>query len=136
MTLKIRLILVGYLLLCINNNTYAQYFTSKDFKMSIDNYPINDSGNTITLTKKELLNAKKIYANFSWAKIKSFVVYFSNSEGTSCTSLANCEGLDFCEAVKQYFKRSAPGSNIIIIPTVLNKQGKVVDWSTLSIRVK
>ena len=119
------------------NNTSAQIFSIDNFKLTLDNYPVADSGknSVIKLTKQELLQSKKLHVNFSWATIKSLMFYFSGEAGSDVTP-AKCNGSEICKAVQILLKRCTKGSIITIVPLVVNKQNTEVDWGTLTIIVK
>lgn len=109
-------------------NSFGQ-LTVDDFKLSLDTFSLADKSNTIRITKAQLLKAKELHANFNWATVVSYAVYFSSGDVTMVT----VDGNEFTDKLIPYFNRCGPGITITIDPVVKNKQGKSVGWSMLNI---
>jgi hypothetical protein len=112
-------------------NCNAQ-LTPNDFKLSLDNYIINGDSTYYTITKKQLLDAKRLIPNFNWATIKHISVYISNS----CTMFGTPEAsVNDLGKLKNIFTRIVPGSYLTFDVKVVNKKNKEVSWSLLSFKV-
>ncbi len=137
MKIKITVILFC-IVLCIlfTKSSTAQALTVDDFKINLDNYiPEHQKGNTIRITKDQLLAAKQLQTNFSWATIQSATYYFYSTTSTDALPIG-CKGNLLCPQLKVLFKRCGPGSIITIVPVVVNKKQTLVNWGSLTISIK
>jgi hypothetical protein len=126
------IIILFFVFVC--QQSFSQALSMKDFKISLDNFVLSDSSNTIRMTKEELLKTRQLHTNFVWSHIKSFMVYFGGA-GTDVIS-SSCNGDTMYPDLKKYFDRVQSGTVIVIDPTVVNMQGKQVDWNGLTILIK
>ncbi len=124
------------IILIFSFQAFSQSLTTRDFKLALDGFSAAHPDSVIFLTKDQLLGVKKIHANFSWAQIRSFSVYFSSSVGTPCTNVSSCKGDAICPELLPYFKRSGSGTVISFAAVVFNRQNVQVEWPVLTIIVK
>jgi hypothetical protein len=117
------------ILLTISLQSFSQGYTKKDFKLLLDNYIMNDSTKSLKLTRNQLLNAKQLHTNMTWAKIQSFIVYTGGTE----VETRSCNGAELCKTLKEQFNRVGKGYTVTFEAKVVNPQGKNVEWNDLSI---
>jgi len=119
------------LILFIPLFAFSQELTTKDFKTSLDTFTSN-----ARITKEQLFNLKQLHTNFTWAHIKSFIVYFSGVGATQDVSSAGCDGDTMCPLLNKYFERSGPGTVVSFNPIVFNNQGKQIEWNGILFVIK
>ncbi|MFT3978845.1 MAG: hypothetical protein QM687_00135 [Ferruginibacter sp.] len=110
----------------------SQSITPDDFRLCLDNYPCPDS--TLKLTRKQLYEAKKFVANFSWFTITNLTFYFSPEFGNDVT-VQNCQSDNFCSKLKPLLDRCRPGGIIHVVAQGHNKAGKIINWAGMTIKI-
>jgi len=121
------------MLICLN--AFSQTFNKNNFFLTVDEQEINDTIHTLILSKDQLPGLKKVHTNFSWAHVKSFIVYFSGLNSPDALSV-KCTGNIICDEVKKLYKYTQTNSTLIFVATVENNQGKEIEWGTFSIVIK
>ena len=114
---------------------HSQGISKDNFFLTVDSLVINDTIHTLILSKDQLPGLKKVHTNFSWAHVKSFLVYFSGLSSPDAFSV-ECNGDIICDEVKKMYKYTQANSTLIFVATVENNQGKEIEWGTFSIVVK
>jgi hypothetical protein len=107
--------------------------TVADFKLCLDTFGCKDK---IILTKKQLLSANKIEANYNFLHIKSLTITI----GIGCTSgnIHYNKGNVLSKEIKRIFER-IPTNEVVpifITATGVNNSGTEINWGGLTIFIK
>jgi hypothetical protein len=106
--------------------------TPADFRLCLDSFGCSDS--ILSITKKQLLDARVVTPNFSWFKITRLTFYFNSGFGSDVT-IGSCIGNRFCGELKPFLDRCETGALLTISAEGINKSGKKVEWRDLSIKI-
>lgn len=122
-----------FIFLSFSIKSNVQTLTPKDFKLYLDDIACSDSN--IRISKRALLNANKITANFSWLNIKALIIYIGEGNYTSEITTIDNKGSIINEDTKKLFQRLSAGSLVTIEVEGYNKKGQRVPWVGLSMRL-
>ena len=120
---------------CFFTESKSQNYTIDDFKLCLDTFGCEKK---ITITKKQLLDIKKIKPNFNFFHIKHTRIYFGAGVLQQSVILMGVFGDSITIFTEKFINKIHSNTNtpITIVAEGVNNSGKELTWGKLEIYIK